>query len=80
MSGFDSRSRSGSRRGLSLIELLVVIGIVGALAALSLPAVQAARERARAAACQSNLRRLALGLLRYEGTRGTFPMGSPYMK
>ncbi|MGQ9823194.1 MAG: DUF1559 family PulG-like putative transporter, partial [Thermogutta sp.] len=42
--------------------MLVVIGIIGILVALLLPALQAARERARAASCQSNLRQFGLGL------------------
>ena len=59
--------------GFTLVELLVVISIIAVLAGLLLPAIQAAREAARRAACLSNQRNVALALLHYENTRGSFP-------
>ena len=65
--------RLRSRRGFTPLELLVVIGVVGLLLALLLPAVAAAREAARRAACENNLRQLALAWHDHHAARGAFP-------
>ena len=62
-----------NRHGFTLVELLVVISIIGMLAALLMPAIQAARETARRVQCTSNQRQVALALQTYEHTKGAFP-------
>jgi len=53
------------REGFTLIELLVVIAIIAILAAILFPVFARAREKARMASCQSNLKQLALATLMY---------------
>jgi prepilin-type N-terminal cleavage/methylation domain-containing protein len=52
-------------RGFTLIELLVVIAIIGIIAAILFPVFARARENARRATCQSNLKQIGLGLAQY---------------
>jgi prepilin-type N-terminal cleavage/methylation domain-containing protein/prepilin-type processing-associated H-X9-DG protein len=68
-------ARTKSCDGFTLVELLVVIAIIGILIGLLLPAINAARESARRAACTNNLKQISLALLNCHEEMGAFPPG-----
>jgi len=59
--------------GFTLVEMLVVIAIIGILAGLLLPAVQAAREAARRASCLNKLKNLGQATVSFETSKGRYP-------
>ncbi len=66
------------RAGFTLVELLVVIAIIGMLIALLVPAVQAARESSRRAACQDHLHQIGIAVQNYLSRHDQFPAGKKY--
>lgn len=62
--------------GISLVELIVVIGITSLLTGFSAVAVQTARESSRSSVCQNKLRQLGIAVLHYEASHLTVPSGT----
>ena len=61
------------RKGYTLVELIVVIGILAVVASILFPALSAAKDRANAAVCTSNLHQLGLGMELYHADNGVYP-------
>jgi len=68
-----SDSRSERRRGFTLLELLVVVGIIAVLLAMLVPAVQKLREVANRTRCVNNLHQIGLAMSNHFGTHQCFP-------
>lgn len=67
------KSKRPNRPGLTIVELLVVLGIIGVLIGLLLPAVHVARERARETVCKNNLHQLNLATVHFSEVHKKLP-------
>jgi prepilin-type processing-associated H-X9-DG protein/prepilin-type N-terminal cleavage/methylation domain-containing protein len=73
--GEEKSSRCPHKRAMTVLELLVVMAVITVLAALLLPAVQAAREAARNVECQDHLRQIGLALHAHHDRHRALPAG-----
>ncbi len=67
-----SRHKTQRRAGFTLVEILVVIAIIGILAAILFPVFRNAREAGRRTACQSNMKQLGLAFQQYTKDSGDY--------
>ena len=63
----------GRRRGVTIVELLVTIGIIAILVGILIPALQVVRESVRRTSCANNLRQIALGMATYDDAKKQLP-------
>ncbi len=66
-----------NRRGLTIVELFVVLAIISIMLALLLPAVQSVRERARETVCKNNVHQINLAIAQFAEAHKQLPRPSP---
>jgi len=72
-------TRDDAKRAFTLVEFLVVMGIMSLLVALLIPAVHQARQAAQRTECFDRLRQLGLAMQNYHSTHGLFPPGGVHL-
>ena len=76
MNGFHkdpAMSKKQKNKGLTLVELLIVVLILGALAGIAIPRISQSAYNAKKKACETNIRLLNSAIERYHATNGAFP-------
>lgn len=68
--------RRSNALGFSILEMLVVVALISILLSLLMPGVQFARESARRAVCENNLKQVGVALLQYESANHSLPIGA----
>lgn len=73
-----------NKKGFTLVEIMIVVAIIGLLAAIGIPSFQKARDNSRAKACVNNLRMIAAGTEQYmmdnNATSATLDQSATYIK
>ena len=65
--------RPSAKRGLTLVELLVIIGVIVGLVAILMPTLTSATDRSRMTECRSNLTRIGIAMRTYRSDYGDWP-------
>ena len=76
--------KNTNKKGFTLVEIMIVVAIIGLLAAIGIPSFQKARDNSRSKSCINNLRMIAAGTEQYmmdnNTTSATLPQSAEYIK